>query len=148
MWFGPEFIGQEVTFSKPNPSTWVLKEQISEHADSYNQEDCEELDLIPEARAVFTCSRRDGEGPEEAIIKILMQIPWEGTEGKSAKKRAAQAGSSESLEFEAGALDILTDANSSSTPIILAAKEAKQTKNMWVPGGVSWFHSYDQAARR
>ena len=74
MWFGPELFGQEVTFIEPNPSTWVLEEMISEHAACYDEVDCKDMSIIPEARAVFLCSKRDGDGPEEALIKIYMQF--------------------------------------------------------------------------
>lgn len=69
MWFRG-FIGMKVEFPKSN---WILSKQISEHAHSYTQEECQDLDAISEARAVFFCSKVDGDGPQEAVMKAFMQ---------------------------------------------------------------------------
>jgi hypothetical protein len=76
MWFGPSFINLKVTFPGPNPSTWVLKEQISENDDPRTQEECEELETIPEVRGVFICSKIEGNGSQEAIMKVVMQFVY------------------------------------------------------------------------
>jgi hypothetical protein len=72
-WFGDSFIGSEVSFTKPDPSTWRLKEKISENADHETEEGARKLEMVSEARAVFICSRVDGPLPQEAVIKIRMQ---------------------------------------------------------------------------
>ena len=57
----------------------------------------------------------------------------------AAGQRAAQSDSSESAANEATALKILTKANCSSTPTLLATKVVTQTETMWVPGGYLGF---------
>lgn len=75
MWFGPRFIGLKVQFPGPRGSSnWVLQKQLSEHADCLCREECEDLDDISEARGVFLCSKIDGDGPQEAVIKVFMQL--------------------------------------------------------------------------
>lgn len=74
MWFGPSFKGLKVHFPGSRPSSWKLEQQISEHADFYTRGECEDLDDISEARAVFLCSKVDGHGPQEAVMKVFMQF--------------------------------------------------------------------------
>lgn len=69
--YGPIFIGREITISG---STWVLGEKISEKVDSRDKRQCESMNDIREARAVFVCSKRYGYGPNEAVMKIIMQL--------------------------------------------------------------------------
>lgn len=160
MWFGPWFSGLRVTFPGPNPSTWLLREQISENDKVETQSFCGEMDIISEARAVFICSKIEGDGPEEAMIKVFMQygeefvplfqericirvyislipfrVPCMGTEKLSADRRSQQRGSSESADFEAGGLRMVTRAKCSSTPKLLAVKKTTQPKAWWIPGG-------------
>ncbi|KAK2765574.1 hypothetical protein FQN54_008428 [Arachnomyces sp. PD_36] len=139
MWFGPNFLNLKVTFPGPKGSTWALKEKISENADILSQETCEEFEMIPEVRGVFVCSKIEGYGPSEAIIKVIMQIPWGGTEMQSSEKRRLQRGDSESIEIEAEALKKLTRAKCSATPVLLGCRVVKQTEDMWVPGGYLGF---------
>lgn len=137
----------------------MLEEGISEKADDFDETDCKEMDEVREARAVFICSKRDGNGPEKAIMKVFMQsvplffeknscstyawgfklnffrIPWIGTDLKPVKERTAQASTCGRAESETHALRLLARANSSSTPILLASKFETQAEHMWVPGG-------------
>jgi hypothetical protein len=158
MWFARDFIDLTVTFPGPNASTWVIREQIFENPDQRPQDECEEFDMISEARGVFICSKIEGYGPTEAVIKVVMQfvpslssktipsnhtscgrIPWKGTEMQSAQERKLQRGFSESIEIEAMGLEKLTRANCSSTPKLLASKVVKQTETMWIPDGYLGF---------
>ncbi|KAK2760839.1 hypothetical protein FQN54_002078 [Arachnomyces sp. PD_36] len=139
MWFGPSFTGLEVQFSGRCPSVWKLEQQISEHADFCSRQECEDLDDISEARAVFLCSKVDGYGPQEAIMKVFMQIPWMGTEMQPKEQRSIQRGTSESAYYEADALEALTKAKSSSTPTLLAVKTTTQPSSMWINGGYLGF---------
>lgn len=52
---------------------------------------------------------------------------------------ATQQGTSESTDYEAGALKMLTEFNCSSTPSFLAVKTTEQSPPMWVPGGYLGF---------
>ena len=72
-WFDDHFIGSEVSFIKPDPSTWRLKQKISENAYRETEKDARELDMVSEARAVFICSRVDDLEQQEAVIKTRMQ---------------------------------------------------------------------------
>lgn len=74
MWFGPNFIDLRVTFPGSNPSTWIIKEQISENEEEKSQDWCREMDTIPEVRGVFICSKLEGNGPKEAVMKVIMQF--------------------------------------------------------------------------
>ena len=73
-WFDDSFIGRKVLFPAPKPSAWVLKEKLSENAYVQSEEECKEMEMISEARAIFICSRVDSIDSEEAIIKIRMQL--------------------------------------------------------------------------
>ncbi|KAK2754653.1 hypothetical protein FQN54_006786 [Arachnomyces sp. PD_36] len=139
MWFGPNFLSLTVTFPGPNSSTWQLKEQISENFDQSTQIEFQDFDMIPEVRGVFICSKVSGNGPKEAVMKVIMQIPWKGTEMQPAEKRKLQRGMSESVYVEALALERLTRARCSSTPMLLGNKVVKQAEDMWVPGGYLGF---------
>ena len=72
-WFGDNFIDSEVSFTKPDRSTWRLMQKISENAYHETEENAKSLDVVSEARAVFICSRVDGLQHQEAVIKIRMQ---------------------------------------------------------------------------
>ena len=72
-WFGDNFIGSEVSFIKPDSSTWRLKQKITENAYCETENAARELDMVSEARAVFICSRVDVLEQQEAVIKIRMQ---------------------------------------------------------------------------
>lgn len=88
-WFGQSYLGRKVSFKKPEPSVWVLKELISEsdYIDEEEDESEEEGSRVEEsgeedgpvsqsvAKAVFICARMDGDKVtgKEAIIKIHMQ---------------------------------------------------------------------------
>lgn len=91
-WFGHSFLDRKISFKKPEPSVWVLKELISESdyiddeeeeagqgtRNSKIEEESEEDELpISQsvAKAVYICARMDGNKAtgEEAIIKIHMQ---------------------------------------------------------------------------
>lgn len=58
---------------------------------------------------------------------------------ESEEQRAAQRGASESADYEADALEMLTKAKSSSTPTLLAVKTTTQPSSMWVKGGYLGF---------
>jgi len=64
-WFGDSFTGSEVSFTKPDPSTWRLKEKISENADHETEEGarklemCLKLELSSSARELMVlCHKR------------------------------------------------------------------------------------------
>ncbi|PGH13627.1 hypothetical protein AJ80_06259 [Polytolypa hystricis UAMH7299] len=137
MWFGNEFRDLKVHFGGKHPSTWILKEKISEHADSYGEEESEAVEAMSEARAVFLCSKCDNKNTEVAVVKVYMQIPWTGTELDTAERRRAQAypGRSEVAQDEIYALAQLTAAGCSSTPKLLEEKHIKQWDTLPVPGG-------------
>lgn len=58
---------------------------------------------------------------------------------ESEERRAAQRGTSQSTDYEAHALKMLTQANCSSTPTLLATKTTTQPSSMWVRGGLLGF---------
>jgi hypothetical protein len=75
-YFSEEFVGRTVSFDKPEPSLWLLRQKLSENSDV---DDEEESDGVPsEARAVFIARRLSSGGAQredghEAIVKIRMQ---------------------------------------------------------------------------
>jgi len=73
----------------------------------------------------------------EAIMKIRMQIPHQGTTHATAKVRAAQASTNPAWmgQNEHQAFEILNEANCSYAPQLQNYKQIKQTKAGIVPGG-------------
>ncbi|KAK2754651.1 hypothetical protein FQN54_006784 [Arachnomyces sp. PD_36] len=141
MFLAADFVGQEITFPGPgsNSSTWLLTEQISENLRSRPKEWCDEYGFKSEVRGVFYCSKVAGEGPDEAVIKIIMQTPWKGSEVQSSEKRALQKLKTDHIDEEAEALVIFRRVNCSSAPQLIASKVVEQSKNMCVPGGFLGF---------
>ncbi|KZF26201.1 hypothetical protein L228DRAFT_242634 [Xylona heveae TC161] len=136
-WFDEvEFIGREITFTEPFPSTWRLEQKLREH-ERFASEDDVKSGLDCEAQAVFVCSRVAGQVPQEAIVKIRLQIPWIGTVNEPPHTRAKQAKSDWTFfaKRELEALSILKHNNCSSSPALLGWKREEQDAHMWVPGG-------------
>ncbi|KAH8804583.1 hypothetical protein F5884DRAFT_859207 [Xylogone sp. PMI_703] len=134
VWFEDEkFLGSEISFPD---STWRLETKLSEH-EYYEGERSAKIGLGSEARAVFLCSKLTGSGPEQAIIKIRMQIPWIGTVTEQPHVRAKQATKEliSPSRREVEALTILTRAKCSSSPTLFSWECEEQDGHMWVPGG-------------
>lgn len=65
-WFQHHFDNLKVTFNKDHEqSTWKLEKKLTDRH--------RYAALNHEARAVYECTKLEGPGPEEAIIKIKMQ---------------------------------------------------------------------------
>ncbi|KAL1998286.1 hypothetical protein VTN02DRAFT_6464 [Thermoascus thermophilus] len=135
-WFDDDdFINSTVSF--PSESTWKLERKLQEN-EYYIPKDTAQIDgLGSEARAVFIGSKLSGDGPQEAIIKIRMQIPWMGTVTKKPLIRAKQA-TPEMIaqsKMEVETLSILTNAHCSCTPALFSWVKKQQGNDQWVPGG-------------
>ncbi|KAJ5101161.1 hypothetical protein N7456_007213 [Penicillium angulare] len=90
-----------------------------------------------EARGTFVGSKVSGDGPNTAVIKIRLQIPWYGTVNDSSDIRAKQATSKVPWKFqsEIDALTLLTKAECSCTPRLYDSSKGKQSDQEWIPGG-------------
>ncbi|KAH8821901.1 hypothetical protein F5884DRAFT_828068 [Xylogone sp. PMI_703] len=160
-WFeDEEYIGSVVSLDN---SSWKLEVKIREHEYYETEEDTTVCGLDCEARGVFIYSKVSGDGPQQEILKIRLQyawlllqyisrclraaanmdyrIPWFKTVDEPADVRAKQATSelTYSYKSEIEALSILTKANCSSTPALLASGSDKQGAGPGVPGGYIFY---------
>lgn len=72
-WFDKRFKDLTVTFNdNENPSTWKLKKKITDRERHFYPQGYSSS-KYPEARAVYICSKVEGTGPDEAVMKIKMQ---------------------------------------------------------------------------
>ncbi|QVM10342.1 hypothetical protein D8B26_005002 [Coccidioides posadasii str. Silveira] len=89
-----------------------------------------------ELKAVFLCKKYESDGPEEAMLKILILAPSDPYE--SPEDREWEVNGEPASKFgkqEEDALRTLTQHRCSSTPHFIAAKREIQDGNMLMPGG-------------
>ncbi|KAB8225658.1 hypothetical protein BDV33DRAFT_198569 [Aspergillus novoparasiticus] len=122
------------------PRTWVLDEKLAE---LYHQHTAYEHHLRPRIAAAygtFSCHELH-EPSSEAIIKIFMQITYEGLEYASPNERARLA--SHRLpnfgEYQLEALKGLTENACSSAPKLLHMEQNEQDHTGPVPGGLLYY---------
>lgn len=72
VWFDDDdYIGSTVQFPLRS-ATWKLERKLQEN--EIHIHESEGMDGYgPEARAVYVCSKLNGHGPEEAVVKIRKQ---------------------------------------------------------------------------
>ena len=135
-YFGKHFIGINVHFAEPHPSTWTLTQKIKERYSQLDEIGTKYLKSTSFAWAIFVCQNVDNPG-EEALMKIHMQIPYEGSEFDLPQERATQASEfpRKPSQLEYTALKFLTEKRCTSTPTLLGYKMDKQQENCLVPGG-------------
>ena len=139
--FGKHFIGMNVTFVEPRPSTWTLVRKVNEKYNQMGELDLEEFDdPVSDAWAMFTCQNADNPS-EEARMRIYMQIPHEGSEFELSEARASQASENvgEYAQSECDALQRFTERRCSSMPHLLGYKKDRQPANAPVPGGYIFY---------
>lgn len=149
--FMEDWIGKQITFpSTTEPSEWRLERKLGEKDDqptayAYN------VDSILKGRAggayaPFAC--RNTKTNELAVIKILMQVPWEGSEYVSASERAKQATTTlpDNAELDVNPLLILTENKCTAAPLVRAYRKTVQDlEDGLVPGGFLHFVLMDHA---
>jgi hypothetical protein len=135
-YFSKHFIGMNIHFDEPRPSTWTLTEKIKERYSQLDESDSKAFESTSYAWALYACQNVDNLS-EEALVKIYMQIPYMGSEFDLPEERATQASDVliESSQSEYEALQHLTERRCQSTPALLGHKMDKQQENGLVPGG-------------
>jgi hypothetical protein len=135
--FSSRFLGMIVDF--PETSPWTLLTRIEEEAVQNFEED----DSTPFSCALFSCETpsNDSNPSRKALMRIWMQIPFEGSEFEPPAIRAVQA--SQELPWDAKselrALQRLLAIGSLHTPELLASKHETQPNDGMVPGGFIFF---------
>jgi hypothetical protein len=72
-WFDEDkWIGSCLTFTDPQPSTWIIDRKLAENEDLATEADVKECMMPSEARGIFVCSNVDVTN-QEAVVKIRMQ---------------------------------------------------------------------------
>jgi len=123
----------------PEMSPWTLLTKIEEEA----VQNFEEEEAMSSSCALFSCETpsNDSNSPRKALMRIWMQIPFEGSEFEPPAIRAVQA--SQELpwdaEAELKALQRLLAIGSLHTPKLLASKHETQPNDGMVPGGFIFF---------
>jgi len=139
-YFGKRFIGMNISFTQPHPSTWTLVAKVKEKYLQLDESDTEAFQATSSAWAMFTCRNVD-DPDEEVLMRISMQISYLGSEFDLSGERATQAsetlGSFAQSEFDA--LRCLTERRCKSTPTLLGYKKDKQDENMLIPGGYIFY---------
>ncbi|KAI9038133.1 uncharacterized protein KD926_011267 [Aspergillus affinis] len=135
-YFDSSFIGRQITFDTPAPTTWVLAEKVKEDVNQLTHDGFLSGVGASYAIASFNCSNRDNPA-QQALMRVYMQIPSKGTEFDSSSHRAEQV--SDKLSFRARTewecLRRLTAANNENIPTLLHSGQVTQDNEGLVPGG-------------
>ena len=135
--FGSRFLGMIVDFPEATP--WTLLTKIEEDI----EQSFEDEEATSFSRALFSCETpsNDSNPPRKALMRIWMQIPFEGSEFEPPAIRALQASQELPLdaEDELKSLQRLLAIGSLHTPKLLANKHETQPNDGMVPGGFIFF---------
>lgn len=138
-YFGKHFIGMNISFTEPRPSTWKLVTKVNEKHRQLDESDYESYKTPSSAWALFVCQNanvdkqsqwRRRDRPDEDLHAD------QGSEFERPEERAKQA--TETLDSiaqsEFDALKRLTEKRCESTPTLLGYKRDKQDDHGLVPG--------------
>ncbi|KAE8317241.1 hypothetical protein BDV41DRAFT_561485 [Aspergillus transmontanensis] len=137
--FFNHWAGRSVDFATGGtPSKWILTEILSEKNSQVRGDDFFNNGSIGGAYGTFLCYNVT-DITQRGVMKILMQVPWEGSQYAPAEHRSSQASASYELDWnitsQLNALITLTSNNCLSTPRILDLKYGWQETADPVPGG-------------
>ncbi|KAE8330052.1 hypothetical protein BDV39DRAFT_202633 [Aspergillus sergii] len=137
--FFNHWAGRSVDFAtEGTPSKWILTELLSEKNSQVRGDDFFNNGSIGGAYGTFLCHNVT-DITQRGVMKILMQVPWEGSQYAPAEHRSSQASASYELDWnitsQLNALITLTSNNCLSTPRILDLKYGWQETADPVPGG-------------
>ncbi|OJJ32891.1 hypothetical protein ASPWEDRAFT_42929 [Aspergillus wentii DTO 134E9] len=132
-WFEQNWIGQIIECE--NSTSWKIVQKLGEHETRWTQDDFEKSKFYSQSCCIFVCE--DMKNSTEAIMKVRMQIPYEGSRYHSPERRASQAEPDQRGQSsrEIKALDILSKAECFCTPKLRGWKHETQSCNDLVPGG-------------
>ncbi|KAL1989079.1 hypothetical protein VTN96DRAFT_5842 [Rasamsonia emersonii] len=120
--------------SAGGPSTWKLERKLNEKVTQWD-EYYTRTGMTSEAWGTYFCTNTAS--GTDGIMKIWMQIAYEGSEFSSRARREAQAttnlGDYSRLELEA--LQKLTEKECPSASTLLNHKQERQSQETLVPGG-------------
>ncbi|QMW32460.1 hypothetical protein G4B84_007891 [Aspergillus flavus NRRL3357] len=137
--FFDNWAGRSVDFATAGtPSKWILTELLSEKNSQVHGDDFFKNGCIGGAYGTFLCHNVT-DSTQRGVMKVLMQVPWEGSQYAPAEHRSSQASASYELDWnmtsQLNALITLTSNNCLSTPWILDLKYGWQETADPVPGG-------------
>ncbi|KAL2843450.1 hypothetical protein BJX68DRAFT_270182 [Aspergillus pseudodeflectus] len=148
--FFNDWVGKTIKLTTTNPpSGWKLVTKLS---DKNTQESAESYHESPSPGAAygsFICHRAN-DPADVAFLRIIMQIPYGGSEYAIHAERARQA-SSETVSgmtySELCAVELLRDNDCTAAPRIRTHEETTQDDTMLVPGGPLHYILIDKAGR-
>ncbi|OGM44795.1 hypothetical protein ABOM_006212 [Aspergillus bombycis] len=122
------------------PSTWVVDEKRAELYHQHTAYEHHMRPIVAAAYGTFSCHELN-DPSSKAILKVFMQIPYEGLEYASAAERARLA--SQNIpnfgEYQLEAFNALTENVCSSAPKLLHAEQNEQDRTGPVPGGLLYY---------
>ncbi|KAL3462100.1 hypothetical protein BJX64DRAFT_288641 [Aspergillus heterothallicus] len=145
--FFDDWIGRTIDLNTTGASSvWILTEKLSE---SYLQWSAEEYHLSPATSAAygtFLCNNVDNTD-DVAILRILMQIPYGGSEYAIHAERARQATLTPNgtTQEELDAVRLLSENHCTAAPRIRTQETKVQDDSGIVPGGFLFYVLQDRA---
>ncbi|KAK1139207.1 hypothetical protein N8T08_001202 [Aspergillus melleus] len=132
------WVGQEVHFTLPSPSTWIIDGKIGAERCLWMDHEQAALGEVSEAVCIFSCHNGDIEG----TMHVSMQIPYHGSEFLPAGIRQKQAASklTDFLERELEAAELLRVHGCEHVAQPLGLLRGVQDMDGLVPGG--WIVHY------
>ncbi|KAH8424393.1 uncharacterized protein LDX57_002144 [Aspergillus melleus] len=134
--FPPSFVDRTISFKSPD-SRWRLTRKLREKNSQLSHSEARRWPGKASALyGTFLCTNCD-DASHEAVMRIVMQIPFAGSEFESVQEKAKQA--TEALPREARdmlkALELLRQHTCRSGPRLLAVNQQTQSRDDFVPGG-------------
>ena len=129
-------VGNVISLSHPRPSKWRILEVLREH--DYQRY---ETAADPSYASVQLSCNEVGGSRRRSMMRIVMQVPYLGTEEKDSATRAKQATKFRTAEFRA----FLTfeKQGSTCTPPLLGYLEDQQDRFGPVPGGFITYYAWE-----
>lgn len=128
-------VGKVISLPHPQPSKWSILEVLREH-DDQKYETAKDPSY---ASIELSCIEVEGHH-RRSMMRIIMQVPYLGTEEKDSVTRAKQAMEFRTAEFRA----FLTFAKKESTctPRLLGYREDQQDSLSPIPGGFITYYAW------
>ncbi|PLB47796.1 hypothetical protein P170DRAFT_510545 [Aspergillus steynii IBT 23096] len=134
--FPPSFIGRVITFTQPD-SQWKLTQKLREKNCQLTHDDTLTWpDATGEVYGTFLCTNCEDES-QKAVMRVIMQLPFAGSEFAGPQDRARQAVSTppEDVKDMLDAHILLNRRNSKTGPRLLSFTYPTQLDTDFVPGG-------------
>lgn len=137
--FFDDWPGRIITFTTPSYSAWRLEKKLSDKNDQIDADDYH-LDAVRRGKpggAYGTFECRNIKSNEIGVVKIVIQVPYRGSEYVSARERRKQASQvlTRHAKIDIKPLLVLTVNKCTAAPRVKAYQREVQDKDGMVPGG-------------